>query len=464
MNKFVNAVYKILETSCRNSEKISIINSDKFYTETGIKLANIPPLSNICVKEYEFSKSINSLEEVLNSSDKTIYITNVSFLNDDLNTISEKIKYSPKVISLNRLMAIEMKARHRDDLVLTFENGGVRKKSLNIANLDECLRFIIRKKIASKIFNKKEAAELKLESFDLKTKSVFPFRLTNKNNGSYYLIEITTKYNGFLNLKIIKNNYKSYSIKIEHPLISIADLHEFLPSFLKEIDCHDLDGLMVYKYKQLTTKHANGFSLLNLYTNETIKNNEIYFSSYSELNDPFDIDISTSKASGFLPTRNNCVIFSTSRNYENILMWSHYSDAHRGICFGYFPNGIINAVESKKDCNLCIYGDITYQSIRPKSFVYAYRSYISNDLEVLLAQIISLFTKFSDWRYEKEFRFAVFMDNNTGDFSTHTVNVQHSCIFLGSNVKPWWGNFVRKNSWISLIRQLKLSSNKYKLF
>lgn len=70
---------------------------------------------------------------------------------------------------------------------------------------------------------------------------------------------------------------------------------------------------------------------------------------------------------------------------DNILMWSHYSDYHKGICLVF---------DTSKDSQCFAKGcGIIYSNKRPK---YA----LGQDIDI----INPLTTKFIDWQYEQEFR------------------------------------------------------------
>src|SRR5215216_5139997 len=79
-----------------------------------------------------------------------------------------------------------------------------------------------------------------------------------------------------------------------------------------------------------------------------------------------------------LPRRFGVVCFS--RNWNNPLLWAHYSDKHKGICLGFdLPDDFLKGVTYLRD------------RVPPPQGV--------SDINEALAQQW-LFTKFADWCYE----------------------------------------------------------------
>lgn len=128
----------------------------------------------------------------------------------------------------------------------------------------------------------------------------------------------------------------------------------------------------LYKYRSLRNKRDRQ------YTERILTHNEIYFAKYTEFNDPFDCNFHISfkeniiahksklrklspdllEAELDIKTKNDLQpknirkrekkvhkdisqinmgfgIFSMSAKRDNLLMWSHYSDYHQGICLEF---------------------------------------------------------------------------------------------------------------------------------
>lgn len=95
-------------------------------------------------------------------------------------------------------------------------------------------------------------------------------------------------------------------------------------------------------------------------------------------------------------------VFSLSGNYKSILLWSHYSDSHKGFCVGF------NVMRLKRFCQKRFIDleetisleEVNYSEKYP--FIDAYR--MSSD-ERLKYQLL---TKSPEWQYEKEYRLIWF--------------------------------------------------------
>jgi len=181
----------------------------------------------------------------------------------------------------------------------------------------------------------------------------------------------------------------------------------------------------LYKYRSLRTKRDRQ------YTERILTHNEIYFAKYKEFNDPFDCNFhisfegniiahksklrklnpDLSEAELDIKTKNDLQpknirkrekkvhknisqinrgfgIFSMSAKRDNLLMWSHYSDYHRGICLEF------KVIDGKLfGCDL---SKVNYQEQYPDLSIYD-----DIDLEWMKRYWT---TKGCDWRYEEEWR------------------------------------------------------------
>lgn len=95
-------------------------------------------------------------------------------------------------------------------------------------------------------------------------------------------------------------------------------------------------------------------------------------------------------------------IFSTSTKMDNILLWSHYSNLHRGVCIRFNCKKFREFIET--DCvknGLIIYWEyVDYQNKYPTLNPFDF-----NNVE---SYTKSLLIKSDDWRYESELRFLLF--------------------------------------------------------
>ena len=82
---------------------------------------------------------------------------------------------------------------------------------------------------------------------------------------------------------------------------------------------------------------------------------------------------------------NNSGVFSFSEEKDNILLWSHYADGHKGLCLGF---AITKKIKSLFN--------ITYQSERPQNG--ALKGSVVQFKDIVC-------TKSKDWAYEKAWRY-----------------------------------------------------------
>jgi len=130
-----------------------------------------------------------------------------------------------------------------------------------------------------------------------------------------------------------------------------------------------------------------------------LQNKRIKLSTIDDLNDPFDlcaVDTTDPMISRALDAviahfRQTSAILCFSRNWDNLLLWSHYGASHTGICLGFdIPAGNPGANYDS---------DVLYQP---------------NLLQILRAEDVNfdlayrlLRTKHESWSYEQETRMFV---------------------------------------------------------
>jgi hypothetical protein len=86
---------------------------------------------------------------------------------------------------------------------------------------------------------------------------------------------------------------------------------------------------------------------------------------------------------------NDFGIYSLTTKRDNLLMWSHYANSHKGICVGFNTKILFKHANS-------ILATITYQECLPK------RSIFDADEWKFIQQLLS--TKSRVWEYEDEYR------------------------------------------------------------
>ncbi len=182
------------------------------------------------------------------------------------------------------------------------------------------------------------------------------------------------------------------------------------------------------------------YRCFNEFTENIILNSSLYFSPVKNFNDPFDCRLSFKqeysqneiqeyflkmkeneelvpsiediikkfgKSKDFYKFQkkyynqfvSNIGILSLSKNYKNILMWSHYADNHKGLIFEFETSHKLNSPSS------CF---LNYLETGPLKIDYKDKyellSY-ATDKEILADVIMKLLlTKYSAWEYENEYR------------------------------------------------------------
>src|ERR1700733_1745638 len=139
-------------------------------------------------------------------------------------------------------------------------------------------------------------------------------------------------------------------------------------------------------YKFTSTKH--GVSAL--------AEKRLKLSTVDDLNDPFDLcpldttDPEISKAAEAVTSylREKTGILCLSRNWDNLLLWSHYGASHSGICLGF------DISEGEPGANYDT--DVLYQ---PNLLRIRRWEDVNEDLTNR-----SLRTKHESWSYEQEVR------------------------------------------------------------
>lgn len=118
----------------------------------------------------------------------------------------------------------------------------------------------------------------------------------------------------------------------------------------------------------------------------------------------------------------NYGIVSFEESFDNLLMWSHYADSHKGICieFSLKENFVSQLIKEK-----IVSGNVKYDNNQPEmkhSFDYAFNICRSREELFNLVRDI-IFTKYEGWAYEKEWRWLKEIDNEQ-----RHINLPQGCI------------------------------------
>lgn len=135
---------------------------------------------------------------------------------------------------------------------------------------------------------------------------------------------------------------------------------------------------------------------------KALENRRLKIARISDLNDPFELlgtDLSNQELrTAFVEMKNaldkNHGLLCFSKRWRNPVLWSHYSDGHRGLCLGFdVPDELLMGV--------------TYSGKRTTS-----EKLFSKDQSVREREMNRLLsTKFSHWRYENEVRCFVSLED-----------------------------------------------------
>jgi hypothetical protein len=137
---------------------------------------------------------------------------------------------------------------------------------------------------------------------------------------------------------------------------------------------------------------------------DDLEKRRMKISRIKELNDPFDLASVDTTLPEIRDALENLVksaimeahgLLCFSRNWDNILLWSHYGCCHTGLCLGFDIPG----TQPDEDDSM----EVSYQPSLLKVRCVA-------DINVELVQRL-LRTKYEVWSYEQEMRWFVPLDN-----------------------------------------------------
>lgn len=199
------------------------------------------------------------------------------------------------------------------------------------------------------------------------------------------------------------------------------------------------------------------------YTDNIILNSEFYFPSPLKFNDPFDCNLSYRRFytkeelnqdyEDYQKTKNNKLkedkwldssiislkqesnrklfekkigVFSMSKSYKNILMWSHYADEHKGLVFE------IDRKENSTFFNVNIVGNRKTEKVKyvKKYELLSYLNDKEREAETLLL------SKYKLWEYEEEYRIISFDGNRRYKFNKRLIKkIYFGCKADETNIK-----------------------------
>ena len=137
-------------------------------------------------------------------------------------------------------------------------------------------------------------------------------------------------------------------------------------------------------------------------------------------------------------TRSKARISCFSKRNDSILMWSHYANSHKGVCLEFEENREFfrEVIYSTKRPKLSLY-DATARAL---AFDYIGEKLTYQDKEFADKMLKPLYTKSTDWSYEKEIR-CILSDtepNTLGysfDGKNNYIKMNITKIYIGSKAE-----------------------------
>jgi len=164
----------------------------------------------------------------------------------------------------------------------------------------------------------------------------------------------------------------------------------FDSKILKRYDLMSFEERISFLYIKLYRRYPN-LSMHDIH-NKFVKEIE----KAKIISDSTLMDLSKKYSEGLI---SNHGIFSTSRRNNNILMWTHYGNSHKGYCIGFDSYKLLNFLDSLgyKVGLFPVNYDNNYPTILPK---------IKKE-EIVQNIFTQLTTKAKQWEYEKEYRYII---------------------------------------------------------
>ena len=165
---------------------------------------------------------------------------------------------------------------------------------------------------------------------------------------------------------------------------------------------------------------------------EILDNHRLYLSDGKNFNDPFEITV-TDKKNHKIRYIEGLHILSLTNSFRNKLIWSHYTDSHKGVCLTVkVPNNLVYPIcySTKR-----IYEDSDIDNIISSSTRIAKKS-VDKDFSPLSKDKKIAFIKDKKWIYEKEYR-VVFDKTDEEGLIYHDgkwfMSVKITNIYFGAN-------------------------------
>lgn len=174
--------------------------------------------------------------------------------------------------------------------------------------------------------------------------------------------------------------------------------------------------MKIYKY------HTININLLH-----SLRNKTNWYSKLSHLNDPYEcFFIDNTNTTTYKDLISILSVCCFSKNMDNILMWSHYADSHRGVCLEWEVNE--KSSQLKGALNAVMYEDelVTLNEVKRSKDGYLDLNVSSNGKFIL--------QKLKDWAYEEELRIYNICEDPTLRGKSKEFLGELTTIYFGKNV------------------------------
>lgn len=173
--------------------------------------------------------------------------------------------------------------------------------------------------------------------------------------------------------------------------------------------------MKLYRYRHTNTN-----------TLSEIAEGRAWYSKYSELNDPFEgIYVNKSGGVAFDVLIQTFRVCCFSKRNDNLLLWAHYADNHRGICLEYdIPDDI-----HKKTFMPITYGES--QPVLEKVERFPAGDQNAGRLSLKMEDAAVFLTKSADWKYEEEWRTLRITEKPLEKGELHPIPGKLSAVYFG---------------------------------
>lgn len=165
---------------------------------------------------------------------------------------------------------------------------------------------------------------------------------------------------------------------------------------------------------------------------DILDNHRLYLSDGKNFNDPFEITV-TDKKNCKVRHIEGLHILSLTNSFRNKLIWSHYTDSHKGVCLTVqVPNHLVYPICYSTER---IYEDSDINNIISSSTKITKKS-VDKDFSPLSKNKKMAYIKDKKWLYEKEYRIVFDKEDESGlihQDGKWFMSVKITNIYLGVN-------------------------------